>query len=408
MKKKTYLFIISLITAFLVTGCGSTVSKNTQNYFAQVGNVINDLKKSGDGDSKQAETTGAPKLATPSDFTVDADGNFSFGSVEDADHYLIYMCAADAVNDEDDFIYSSDAIYDDGNNGCTGSLNDVINYAYGEYLVKVLAFPALDDTEHDFSAAAVAAYTVTGIMDDPEIAYFWNAFTDTMDIQLSNINSYQYEVYPDQVVVTFTNTENSSDVVNVELTDISLENYSVKTDSVLRGNTYEITAIAESSSEFVSNASSQVVQVEYALTLGERNVLVEGYSFPDGDNGFARGAGQFPNICESFTPETGGVCGEAIGSAPGGGGDRYDLIYTATPIEAEDGAVYSYSIEASGFFEFTGTMNLYEDNSLVLLMDGPAGPVQPTQIEGLWLENEDGTYTLCYNPDSVTVVTTSE
>lgn len=408
MKRKTYLFIISLIVAFLITGCGTTVVENTQNYFAQVGNVMNDLKKSGDGDSKEAESTGAPKLAAPADFMVDADGNFSFDAVEDADHYLIYMCAPDAVKDEDDFIYSSDAIYDNGNADCKGNLSDVINYAYGEYLVKVLAFPALDDTEHDFSQAATASYTITGIMDNPEIAYFWNAFTDTMDIQISNINSYQYEVYPDQVVVTFTNTENASDIVTVELTDISLENYSAKTDAVLRDNTYEITAVAESSSEFVNNASSEVVQVEQALALGERNILVDGYSFPEGSNGFARGAGQFPNICESFAPETGGVCGEAIGSAPGGAGDRIELIYTATPIEAADGAVYSYSIEAPGFFPFTGSMSLYADNSLVMLMDGPAGPVQPTQIEGVWLENEDGTYTLCFNPDSVTVITTGE
>lgn len=408
MKRKAYLFTVSVIAALLFTGCGTTVVENTQNYFAQVGNVISDLQKGGEGEQKGAETIDVPKLAAPADFTVDADGNFSFGAVEDADHYLIYMCAPDAVKDEDDFIYSSDAIYDNGNTDCKGNLSDVMDYAYGEYLVKVLAFPALDDTGHDFSQAATASYTITGTMDNPEISYFWNAFTDTMDIQISNIDNYQYEVYPDQVVVTFTNTEDDSDIVKVELKDISLENCSIKTDAVLRGNTYEITAVAESTSEFVNNASSDVVQVEQALALGERNILVDGYSFPEGSNGFARGAGQFPNICESFAPETGGVCGEAIGSAPGGAGDRIELIYTATPTEAAEGAAYSYSIEAPGFFPFTGSMSLYADNSLVMLMDGPAGPVQPTQIEGLWFENEDGTYTLCFNPDSVTVITTGE
>lgn len=408
MKRKAYLFTVSLIASLLITGCGTTVVENTQNYFAQVGNVMNALKKSGGGKEKEADSAKIPKLAAPADFMVDADGSFSFGAVEGADHYLIYMCAPDAVKDEDDFIYSSDAIYDNGNAECRGKLSDVMNYAYGEYLVKVLAFPALDDMGHDFSPAATASYKITGRMDDPEISYFWNAFTDTIDIQISNINSYQYEVFPDQVVVTFTNKENTSDVVNVELTDISLDNFSIKTDAVLRGNTYDVTAVAESSSEFVSNASSEVVQVEQNLALGERNVLVDGYSFPEGSNGFARGAGQFPNICESFTPETGGVCGEAIGRSPGGAGDKIDLIYTATPIDGADGAIYSYSIEAPGFFPFTGSMSLYADNSLVMLMDGPAGPVQPTQIEGLWFENEDGTYTLCYNPDSVAVIATGE
>lgn len=408
MKRKICFFTIPFLAALMFTGCGTTVVENTQNYFAQVGDVLDDLKKSGDGGQKEQEVESVPKLDAPANFVVDADGNFSFDAVENADHYLIYMCAPDAVKDEDDFIYSSDAIYDNGNADCSGNLNDVMDYAYGEYLVKVLAFPALDDAAHDFSPAATAAYTIIGTMDDPQIAYFWNVFSDTIDIQISNIGSYQYQVYPDQVVVTFTNVEDASDVVSVEMTDVSMENYSVKTDAVIRGNTYEVTAVAESSSEFVRNASSGQVQVAQALTLGERNVLVEGYSFPEGSNGFARGAGQFPNIYEGFTPETGGICGEAIGSSPGGAGDRIELIYTATPTEAADGAIYSYRIAAPGFFDFTGSMNLYADNSMVMLMDGPAGPVQPTQIEGLWFENDDGTYTLCFNPDSVAVITTGD
>lgn len=408
MKRKACFLMISLLAVLTFTGCGSTVVENTQNYFAQVGDVLKDLRKSGDGGQKEQEFASIPKLDSPADFVVDSDGNFSFKTVENADHYLIYMCAPDAVRDEDDFIYSSDAIYDNGGDKCSGNLSDVMEYAYGEYLVKVLAFPALDDTAHDFSPAATADYTIIGALDDPQIAYFWNVFSDTIDIQISNIGSYQFQVYPDRVLVTFTNTEDPSDVVNVELKDISLENYSIRTDAVLRGNTYDVTALAESNSEFVNNASSGQVQVAQALTLGERNVLVEGYSFPEGSNGFARGAGQFPNIYEGFTPETGGVCGEAVGSSPGGAGDRIELIYTATPTEAADGAVYSYTIEAPGFFPFTGSMNLYADNSMTMLMDGPAGPVQPTQIEGLWFENDDGTYTLCFNPDSVTVITTGE
>ncbi len=373
MKRKVCFIMIPLFVTLIFTGCGTTVVENTQNYFAQVGNVLDDLWKSGDGGQKEKEIERIPKLDSPTDFMVDADGNFSFGAVENADHYLIYMCAPDAVRDEDDFIYSSDAIYSNGNAECRGNLSDVMDYAYGEYLVKVLAFPALDDAAHDFSPAATADYTIIGTLDDPQIAYFWNVFSDTIDIQISNIGTYQYQVYPDQVVVTFTNTKDASDVVKVEMTDISLENYSIKIDTVLRGNTYDITAVAESSSEFVSNASSGQVQVAQALTLGERNVLVEGYSFPEGSNGYARGAGQFPNIYEGFNPETGGICGEAVGSAPGGAGDRIELIYTATPIEAVDGAVYSYSIEAPGFFAFTGLMSLYADNSMVMLMDGPAG-----------------------------------
>lgn len=405
MKRKFGYLAVPVALSLCLTGCTTSAASNTQNYFDQVGAVIGTLSA---GSSSRTNTSGtqkdaAPKLATPSDFTVDETGNFSFKAVEDADYYLIYMCDIAAINDEDDFIYSSDAISDNGAESYSGNLDDIIHYAYGEYLVKVLAFPSLDDAQHASSSAATAPYSVTGAMDDPQIAYFWNTFSDTIDVQLANIGNYQYEVFPDKVTVTFTNTADASDVVNVEITDITTETYSMKSDAVLHGNTYDISAVAESSSPYVTNQTSQVVDVAKAVELGDRNILIDGYSFPEGSNSFARGSGAFPNIWESFDPENGGVCGEAV--ANGIGGITY-LTYTATPTDPADGALYSYTVNAPGFFDFTGTMNIYSDNTLVMLIDGPAGPVQPTQIEGLWFENEDGTVTLCYNPDSVAVVVT--
>ena len=404
--KKKYVFGMLLLTlGMCLTGCGTTVGTNTQNYFAQVGSVIDTLLASRGVSASETETkkSTVPSLATPADFKVDENGNFSFGAVENADYYLIYMCDSEAVNDEDDFIYSSDAIADSGAENYSGNLDDILNYAYGEYLVKVLAFPSLDDSEYSSSSAAVATYSVTGSMDEPQIAYFWNTFSDTIDIQIANINNYQYEVFPDQVTVTFTNTEDVSDVVNVEITNITTETYSVKTDEVLRGNTYDISAVAESSSPYVTNQTSEVVEIAKGVELGERNIVTEGYSFPEGSNSFARGSGAFPSIQEGFELENGGVCGEAV--ANGIGGITY-LTYTATPTNPTEGALYSYTVNAPGFFDFTGVLHVYEDNTLMMLIDGPAGPVQPTRIEGVWFENEDGTVTLCYNPDSVTVVTT--
>lgn len=405
MKRKYGFLAVPLALSLCLTGCGTSVGSNTQNYFDQVGSIIGTLLASGGSSDSVSQTSkdALPKLDAPSDFTVDEAGNYSFGAVENADYYLIYMCDVSAISDEDDFIYSSDAISASGAESYSGNLNDVMNYAYGEYLVKVLAFPSLDDTEHASSSAATASYSVTGAMADPQIAYFWNTFSDTVDVQLANVGSYQYEVFPDKVTVTFTNAADASDVVNVEITDITMETYSMKSDAVLRGNTYDISAVAESSSPYVTNQTSQVVSVAKGVEFSDRNILVDGYSFPEGSNSFARGSGAFPNIQESFDPENGGVCGEAV--ANGIGGITY-LTYTAMPTETADGALHSYTVNAPGFFDFTGTMNLYSDNSLVMLIDGPAGPVQPTQIEGIWFENEDGSVTLCYNPDSVTVVAT--
>lgn len=404
--KKKYIFVPFLLALSMgLTGCGTSVVSNTQNYFTQVGTVVDTLlaSKGASTGENAAKKSAVPSLEAPSDFELNENGDFSFGAVENADYYLIYMCDSEAVNDEDDFIYSSDAIADSGAESYSGNLNDILNYAYGEYLVKVLAFPSLDDAEHTSSPAAVASYSVTGAMDDPQIAYFWNTFSDTIDVQIANIGSYQYEVFPDKVSITFTNTADTSDVVNVEITDITTESYSLKTDAVVRGGTYDISAVAESSSPYVTNQTSQVVEIAKGLELGERNIVTEGYSFPEGSNSFARGSGAFPSIQDSFNLENGGTCGEAV--ANGIGGITY-LTYTATPAETADGALYSYTVEAPGFFDFTGSMNVYENNTLTLVIDGPAGPVRPTQIDGVWFENEDGTVTLCYNPDSIAEVAT--
>ena len=48
MKRKVCFIMIPLFVTLIFTGCGTTVVENTQNYFAQVGNVLDDLWKSGD------------------------------------------------------------------------------------------------------------------------------------------------------------------------------------------------------------------------------------------------------------------------------------------------------------------------------------------------------------------------
>ena len=41
------------------------------------------------------------QLATPTDFTVDENGSYSFTGVEDAEYYLLYFCDPTATGDDD-------------------------------------------------------------------------------------------------------------------------------------------------------------------------------------------------------------------------------------------------------------------------------------------------------------------
>ena len=111
---------------------------------------------------RQAGQTGGRPLAAPQDFRVGADGSYSFTGSEGAEYYLLYFCAPDATSDNDSFLYSSSPINEDGSGTYTGQCSDLFDYAYGEYLVKVFAFPDITSEDYSMSTAASASYTYSG------------------------------------------------------------------------------------------------------------------------------------------------------------------------------------------------------------------------------------------------------
>lgn len=395
MRRKKVIFasMLAVLICSILTACSTSVLSNAEKYFSNTGTIMETLFSSGQSSSSGASSGGTTKLATPGNFTVDADGNYYFTGVEGADYYLLYFCSPDAVNDNDTFLFSSSPIYDDGSASYSGQCADLFSYAYGDYLVKVFAFPGLDTSGYAMSSGAMAQLVVSGAQDAPMIDYFWNTFENTIELQLSNVGGYTYQAYPDRVDVTFTNLTDNSEVV-VTMEDISESNYSFVSNVLKRGETYSISAVATSESQYVTNPTSDTTTVSDTVTFDNINVVTDGYTYSDG---VARGAFNYPRLCLNFDLDNGGSAGETVGTFAA-------YSYEAVPVTATAGSAYSYkiTIRPSSSWLCEGMLELYPDGTLLLYQNGWA-PVDPTAMEGGWIDNGDGTATLSYSPNTLTI-----
>ena len=403
-RSKMAMAAVSLSVLLGLSGCGvtvpgSTVGKNTELFFKNAGHVWELLTASdkevgaqeGQKETKPASANeNAKRLATPTNFTVDKDGNYQFTGVENAEYYLLYFCDPSAVNDEDTFIYSSKPISAVEGNTYAGNCANEFQYAFGKYLVKVFAFPKLTDTEFKMSSAATSEFEYKGNQSAPQIGYYWNTFEGTMGVQVMNLGTYEFEAYPEKVEVTFTNTAKADDVVTVEIANVSKMHNNVFTDKLTRGETYEVTAKAENGSEFVLNPVSEETQVG-TLTLGV-NHLYTGVTYTDG---FANNIFNWPIVQEGFNLKEGGIAGQTAGW-------RGPTNFMVKPVEAREGSKYSYDLEIGFMMPLTGTLELKEDGTFKINETG-AGPVNAASIEGTWVESGDGTATLNYDHRTVVI-----
>lgn len=391
MKKLTLGLLTAALTLTL-TSCGTTVMNNSKIYFNQTAAVAQNLLGSSAAKKETASAANsAAALAAPGDFSVDADGNYSFTGSEGAEYYLLYFCDSEATSDEDTFLYSSSPIEADGSETYSGKCADLFDYAYGDYLVKVYAFPDLTDDTHSMSTAATANYVYSGTQSAPQLYYCWDVFSNVMGVQVGNMGDYLYQAYPKRVDVTFTNVENGSDVVTVSIEDVSPDNYGIETDALTRGATYAVTAVATSESQFVTNPTSDVTTVSDGLTLGAHNLFTEGYYFSDGFNDELM---YWPMLFENFDPVAGGLVGNAksFGTRP--------MTFTATPTTASGDAKYAYDVLVDCWMPMNGKLELFHDGTFEISQEG-VGPFQSSRIQGAWIENEDGTVTLSYDHSTV-------
>ncbi|HJG87420.1 hypothetical protein [Pseudoflavonifractor capillosus] len=392
LRKLLSLLLMVCVLGLLCTSCATTALDNINTYYAEVGAVMDDWfasSTSADGSATESQNAAA-KLDTPADFTLSENGDYSFTGVANADYYLVYFCAPDATGDSDPFLFSSNSIAATGTGGETysGNIDDLVQYGYGEYLVKVFAFPSLNDSAHAMSTAATASYSFSGAQDAPVVDYLWNTFDGTVDVQLSNIDTYMYQAYPDSVEVTFTNTADPSDTVVVTIEDLSADHYSATSDALTRGATYDITAVNHSENAYVTNGTSDTAQVAQGVTFGGHNVISADYYYTDG---IARNSFSYPQYVDRFDLINGGVfnCGNS----------SISFNFTATPTAASAGSAYTYSMTSDNrpFAIQDGTLELYTDGTFRFDQYSEMPPQGPSHIEGIWTDNGDGTANLSFD-----------
>lgn len=139
-----------------------------------------------------------------------------------------------------------------------------------------------------------------------------------MSIQVANLGTYEFEAYPDKVDITFTNTENSADVVALTMENVTPDNNQLDTDALTKGATYDVTAVATSNSEYVLNPTSDTTTVATGLLLGDSSLITDAYSYSDG---FANNIFAWPRAYDGFDFENGGT----VGYAPAMGGGKTNL-----------------------------------------------------------------------------------
>lgn len=241
------------------------------------------------------------------------------------------------------------------------------------------------------SKPATAEYSYNGNQSAPELNYYWNTFDGSMSIQVANLGTYEFEAYPDKVDITFTNTENSADVVALTMENVTPDNNQLDTDALTKGATYDVTAVATSNSEYVLNPTSDTTTVATGLLLGDSSLITDAYSYSDG---FANNIFAWPRAYDGFDLENGGTAGYA----PAMGGGKTEFV--ATPVSSGDGS-YTYDL-AAGNWTRSGKLELKADGTFTAELEG-SGPVNSSEYGGSWVDNGDGTATISYDPSQLVI-----
>lgn len=387
--KKWVLAVTASGMALVLCSC-STAASNANRYFTSAGaiatNLMNSGKVSNGSTASAASENTAAALPTPGDFTMSEDGTYSFTGVDGAGYYLLYFCEPGADPSDDSFIYTSEPINAvSGTTAYTGSYLDVMQAAYGEYQARVVAFPAVGDTTSSMSSPACIDFIAEGEQSLPTLEYFWDSFSDTLNLQLSNVGTYTYEAYPKEVEVVCTNVNDDADVVTTTLENVATDNIDFSV-ALTKGETYKISAHAVSDSDYVTNKVSGDTLVADNMTVGDVNILSGAYSY---SHGFIN----FPLLTENFDLVNGGSAGDMHAAI-------CDYSYDCTPVTPTPGSAYSYYVSIYFADQGEGQLELYEDGTATL-SHGQWAMLSPAHIDGVWIDNGDGTATLNFDNSSV-------
>lgn len=452
-KKICATILAAVLCLGLLTGCSTNAGEHISTYFTQMSNVVTTAieaqqaraaAESGSSDTEDSSTN-ENALATPTNFTVDEDGNYSFDAVENAVSYYLYIYEDAQTKDA---TYSME-ITDDGSDTYTGNVSDVLdanattdwfgnvqeaNLAYGTWSIRVVAIPDYENTDYTASGEAKCDYMVSGEVEygEPTFCYMWSIFGNELTIKVDGMN-YSTTAYPTSILLTLTNTADSGDVVTIEITDVSSSSVTGSTEEVSLDATYSISAEFTWGETYVSNPS-YTTDGGTAVTSSEENLISgEFYYSSDIFNSF-----DFPHVYEGFDPEAGGSVGvwynENTSVSSGWGQEEEsdeetdtNAYFEATPIEANDGALYSYDIVISspcGSITATprlspgsanteyiyGTLDLYEDGTFTMeieyqyistdMMNASVYYVPGVVCNGVYTTNSDGTLNLSYDHEN--------
>ncbi len=440
MKKKRWMAVaLLMITSLGLAGCGSSMKESTEQYFSAVSSRLSGL--SGSNSSSSEEKSNKTALETPGNLAVDEEGNYTFTGVENSSYYIVYMYDANGT-EGDGYIQISDNIAEDGSGTYTGNLSDSMSFGYGDYRIEVVAYPEVTDEVYRKSEAASCEYLLTGTVAEPAYAYLWDSFSGTLSVQMTSIGDYKFTAYPELLEVVLTNKDDASDVINLTLEDLTLidDKFIVSTTDVKKDATYDITASATWDELIVTNPSAET-EVGTVTVSSKENAVSWGYGYCDTSRySFL----DYPMVAENFDLETGGSIGvwysftpySSVGysvqnaEATATWQEEYSEYFTATPTDTTDEALHAYSVEVADsngnavyMSDFgmltemegpiTGTLEIYEDGTFKLALDGremvwievkgSGLNFAPCTVEGTWIENEDGTVTLNYDRSTAVV-----
>ncbi len=443
MKKSALLRLapVALACTLLLTGCSSNIAEHTNTYFTQMKNVVstalNSSKLIAAAESAAAEKTSTVKenaLATPTNFVVNEDGSYSFDAVENAVYYYLYVYENSVTVDAS----TSLKIEDDGSASYSGNLSELGNFSYATWNIRVVAYPDYEEGTYSASAEAKCDYVVTGAVEygEPSFSSMWTLTSGELQIKVGDME-YGMTAFPTSIVLTLTNQADASDVVTIEIDDISDTEVTGSTTEVQADATYDIVAEFTWDEEYVSNPSFTTAGGSASTSSTENLVTGEFYYSSSIFNSF-----DFPHVQLSFNLEEGGLAGVWYKdpSSSSGGWNPWGAVeededadkncyFYATPIAAESGALYSYDIEVtcpdssitatpkaapgSGTTDHIfGVLNIYADGTFSIeieyqyistdMMNAAVYYVPGVICYGVYTTNSDGTVNLSYDHENAT------
>lgn len=367
--KKTLAVLTStVLIAGLLTGCGTSAMSNASSYLSEMKRILFTSSNIPNAGSVNTVSGGEKtEIATPADFAI-VDGQYSFTGVDNAAQYIIYLCEPGSQNDNDDYLYSG-VVSSSGAGSYSGDLRDAVSHAYGDYTAKLFAVAE----DYTMSAAASAAYSCSGPLPAPELAWSWDGHS--LSLQVANSTGFEYSAMPDSVSVILTGPAGTQNVqFESSLADITVED--------LQAGEYTIQAEALCTSAYVTTTSAKAEQ--FSLALGEEEAASNNYvkpqqNGPGGPGGGAMGGWDVEPENISFE--------EGAASFSFAIGEHQFLHTTANLMDApEDGSVYTYDLangDPGAPFEITMRLQLRADGTAEVTTTA-GGPLDASHVYGTW------------------------